>query len=181
MEEAMRKMSTIEDIYNLPEDVRAELIDGELYMMGSPGRRHQRVIAEGFNTIYNHIRNHGGPCEVNVAPFAVFLFNDNDTYVEPDITVVCDPHKLDDKGCHGAPDWIVEVISPSSRSRECLLKLRKYEQAGVREYWVIDPEREMVTVYRFETDIVECYGFDDQISSSVCEGLTVNFSEVKTE
>ncbi len=179
MEEAMKMMSTIEDIYNLPEDVRAELIDGEIYMMGSPNRRHQRAVAGVFHAVYDHIKKYGGPCEVNVAPFAVFLFNDDYTYVEPDITVVCDPDKLDDKGCHGAPDWIIEVISPSSRSRDCLLKLRKYEQAGVREYWVIDPEREVVTVYHFETEEVECYGFADQVPSLVCDGLIVDFSEIE--
>lgn len=179
MEEAMRRMSTIEDIYNLPEDVRAELIDGEIYMMASPNRSHQRVIAGVFNAIYNHIKTHGGSCEANVAPFAVFLFNDDYNYVEPDITVVCDPDKLDNKGCHGAPDWMIEVISPSSRSRDCLLKLRKYEQAGVREYWVIDPERADITVYHFETGEVERYGFGDQVPSLVCEGLTVDFAEVE--
>ena len=94
---------TLEDIYALPEGERAELIDGQLYLMAVPTRRHQNLVVKAGAKIFNYIESHGGDCEVNVAPFAVFL-SDGTDYVEPDVTVVCDPSRLDERGCHGAPD-----------------------------------------------------------------------------
>ena len=99
---------TIEDIYALPDGERAELIDGQIYYMAPPSRKHQKLSGEIFGIIREYIRSNHGACEVYTAPFAVYLDEHTNTYVEPDISVICDPKKLDDRGCAGAPDWIVK-------------------------------------------------------------------------
>ncbi len=106
---------TINDIYALPEGERAELIDGKLYMMAPPSRLHQELVGELFTVIRNHIGKNGDSCKAYIAPFAVFLNENDKNYVEPDISVICDINKLNDKGCQGAPDWIIEIVSPSSQ------------------------------------------------------------------
>ena len=131
---AQEKIYTSEDYWNLPEGQRAELIDGQLYNMAPPNRIHQKLIMELTAVIHNHIKKSGGSCEVYPAPFAVNLNADDDTWVEPDISVICDKNKLSDRGCNGAPDWIIEIISPSTQSRDYLKKLWLYQKAGVREY-----------------------------------------------
>ena len=143
---------TIEDIYNLPEGQRAELIDGELYMMATPSRIHQRIVMELLFRIRDYIGKNNGDCEVYPSPFAVFLNADD---VEPDISVICDQDKLTDEGCKGAPDWIIEIVSPSSRSMDYNKKLFKYRTAGVREYWIVDPTKQQIIVYHFEQDSYE--------------------------
>ena len=143
----------------MPDGVRAELIDGQIYYMSSPGRTHQRISLFLSRVIGNYIESEGGNCEVYAAPFAVFLNNDEVNYFEPDISVICDTSKLDEKGCHGAPDWIIEIISPENKSMDYFKKLFKYQSAGVREYWIVDPTKELVMVYRFEKEIMEQYSF----------------------
>lgn len=158
---AIRKeeMYTTEDIYALPEGERAELIDGQIFYMTPPTTNHQRLVSDMHYQIKDFIRKNNGQCEVFPAPFAVFLNEDDRTYVEPDISVICDGEKLTDRGCQGAPDWIVEVVSPGSRQMDYYKKLIKYRTAGVREYWVVDPDRRTVTVYNFERDTMEEYPF----------------------
>ena len=129
---------TIEDIYALPDGERAELIDGHIYYMALPTYKHQKLVMELSATIRNYIKQHKGTCEVIPAPFAVYLDEASNTYVEPDISVICDKNKLDDNGCNGAPDWIIEIVSPSSKKMDYLLKLFKYRSAGIREYWIVD-------------------------------------------
>ena len=97
------------------------------------------------------------------APFAVFLNQNDKNYVEPDISVICDKDKITDQGCNGAPDWIIEIVSPSSRKMDYFRKLFKYRTAGVREYWVIDPDKEIITVYHFEMDNMEEYSFGENV------------------
>ncbi len=169
---------TIEDIYNLPDGQRAELIDGELYMMAAPGMIHQRIVMELSFRIRSHIEEHKGSCEVFPAPFAVFLNADNEIYLEPDISVICDKSKLTDEGCKGAPDWIIEIVSPSSRPMDYNKKLFKYRTAGVREYWIVDPMNVRITVYNFERDTFEEYKFTDSVKSGIYENLEINFSEI---
>ena len=111
---AQEKLYTIDDIYNLPEGSRAELVDGKLFMMAPPSRKHQTIVRELFSSINSYLKSNSGSCETFFAPFAVFL-NENTNYVEPDISVICDKNKLTDKGCSGAPDWIIEVVSPGSK------------------------------------------------------------------
>lgn len=101
---------TIEDIYNLPDGQRAELIDGELYMISSPSTKHQRLVTEFTYLIKDYIRHNNGECEIFPSPFAVFLNANHDIYLEPDISVICDKNKLTDEGCKGAPDWVIEIV-----------------------------------------------------------------------
>ena len=155
---------TEEDYYNLPENVRAELIDGQIYYMSAPSRIHQEILGFIFKKIAYYIDQKKGPCKVYPAPFAVKLFFEDDrNVVEPDISVICDPNKLTDRGCTGAPDWIVEIVSPGSRKMDYYKKLFKYRTAGVREYWVVDPGRKVVTVYSFEQDNMEEYSFGENV------------------
>ena len=173
--DALRKeeIYTIDDIYALPDGERAELIDGKIYYMAPPSRTHQRISGKLYQTIANYIDSKGGKCEIYAAPFAVFLNDDDINYLEPDISVICDQSKLDDKGCHGAPDWVIEVVSPSSKPRDYMAKLFKYRNAGVMEYWIIDPDKQMTMVYGFEKDIVEQYNFGEDVPSGIYEGFVI--------
>lgn len=164
---------TIEDIYALPDGERAELIDGKIYYMAPPGWTHQKISRRLHQAIANYIDSREGICEVLAAPFAVFLSNDNTNYVEPDLSVICDPSKLDEKGCHGAPDWIIEIVSPSSKQRDYMIKLFKYRTAGVREYWIVDPEKQRVMVYGFENDTFEQYDFGEDIPVGIYEDFSI--------
>lgn len=173
--EALRKeeIYTVNDIYALPDGERAELIDGKIYYMAPPNRRHQDIVFSLSRRIADYIDSNDGSCKVYLAPFAVFL-NENDTnYVEPDISVICDSSKLTDKGCNGAPDWIVEIVSPGSRQMDYFTKLFKYQTAGVREYWIVDPEKDSVMVYRFEEETMEQYSFGDDVPVGIYEGFSV--------
>ena len=143
---------TSEDYWNLPDDQRAELIDGQLYDMAPPSRLHQRLSTKLVSILDRYISENNGACEVYSAPFAVNLNADDKTYVEPDISVICDPDKLTDRGCSGAPDWIVEIVSPSSRRMDYSIKNTLYSGAGVREYWIVDPAKERVTIYHYDED-----------------------------
>ena len=167
------KSYTIEDIYALPEGERAELIDGQIYYMAPTNTKHQRLVNYLSTEINLYIRNNNGSCEVFPAPFAVFLVKNEKNYVEPDLSVICDPSKLDDKGCNGAPDWIIEIVSPSSRQMDYYKKLFKYRTAGGREYWVVDPDRNIVTVYNFEADTMIEYSFDEDVPVGIFEGFSV--------
>ena len=124
---------TIDDIYALPEGKRAELIDGQIYDMAPPSMIHQRISFALARKIADYIDLNKGGCEVFPAPFAVFLNNDDTTYVEPDISVICDKNKIDERGCNGAPDWIIEVVSPGSTRMDYFIKLFKYRTAGVQK------------------------------------------------
>lgn len=170
------RIYTIEDIYLLPEGERAELIDGQIFYMAPPATNHQRLVSNMHYQIKDYIRQNNGQCEVFPAPFAVFLSENGKNYVEPDISVICDGEKITDKGCQGAPDWIVEIVSPSSRQMDYYKKLFKYRTAGVREYWVVDPDRQMVTVYNFERDTMEEYPFGEEVPAGIYEGFSINVS-----
>lgn len=167
---------TIEDIYALPDGERAELIDGEIYDMAPLNRRHQDILFSLSRKIADYIDSNNGKCKVYLAPFAVFLNEDDRNYVEPDISVICDKSKLTDKGCNGAPDWIIEIVSPGSRQMDYYKKLFKYRIAGFREYWVVDPERRFVTVYNFEKDNMEEYVFGDDVSVGIYEDFSIKVS-----
>ncbi len=175
---AQEKFYTIDDIYSLPEGSRAELIDGKVYYMAPPARKHQRIAGELFAVIREYINTNHGSCEVDIAPFAVFLNEDDLNYVEPDISVICDPNKLTDKGCSGAPDWIIEIVSPSSRQMDYFTKLFKYRAAGVREYWIVDPEKNRILVYNFESENTGDYTFSDSVKVGIYENLFINFSKI---
>lgn len=164
---------TIKDIYELPDGERAELIDGKIYYMAPPGTEHQRLVHHFDREIGNYIQGRHGDCEVFPAPFAVFLSDNDKNYVEPDISVICDRNKITEKGCLGAPDWIVEIVSPGSRKMDYYKKLFKYRTAGVREYWVVDPGRKVVTVYSFEQDNMEEYSFGENVPVGIYEDFWI--------
>ena len=172
------KEYTIDDIYALPDGQRAELIDGQMYMMAPPSRRHQQILLSLGRKIADYIDRKGGSCEVDIAPFAVFLNADDKNYVEPDISVICDADKLTDKGCTGAPDWIIEIVSPGSRRMDYYTKLFKYQTAGVREYWIVDPEKNRIIVYLFESDDTQEYTFLDSVKAGIYEDLTIDFRSI---
>ena len=138
---------TIEDYCAIPEDQRVELIDGVLYDMASPGITHQSISMSLSIQIGTYINKKGGNCRVFAGPIDVQLVNDNRTMLVPDIIVVCDPDKVKKERIVGAPDFVVEIISHSSRKRDYEIKMKKYNAAGVREYWIVDPERARVLVY----------------------------------
>lgn len=173
---ARTKTYTEDDYYNLPEDVRAELIDGQIYYQAAHSRIHQRLLSDLHGTIYNYIKSSNGSCQVYPAPFAVKLFDDGENIVEPDISVICDRNKLTDKGCSGAPDWIIEIVSPGSRTMDYYNKLFKYRTAGVREYWIVDHERNLVTVYNFQNDSAANYAFADSIPVGIYPDFYINLS-----
>lgn len=172
---------TIEDIYNLPDGKRAELIDGQLYMMATPGRIHQFLVMRLSFLIEDYILRRDSNCEVYHSPFAVFLNADNEIYVEPDISVICDKNKLTDEGCNGAPDWVIEIVSPSSKRMDYYMKLFRYRTAGVREYWIVDSEKKRITVYNFEKDTIEEYSFSDKVKAGIYEDLEIDFSEINLD
>lgn len=170
---------TTDYIYNLPEGQRAELIDGQIYDMAPPSRIHQQLVSGLHYKIRDYIEKNHGSCEVYPAPFAVFLNADDRNYVEPDISVICDKDKLDDKGCNGAPDWIIEIVSPSTQRVDYGVKLFKYRAAGVREYWIVNPMKQTVQVYSFEGNEDSAqYSFTDNIPVYIYEGLIITPSEL---
>ncbi len=169
---------TIEDIYALPDGQRAELIDGVLYMMAAPGIKHQRLVMELSFRIREYIGKKKGECEIFPSPFAVFLNADEETYVEPDISVICDKEKLTDKGCNGAPDWVIEIVSPGSKYMDYSRKLFKYNAARVREYWIADYEKNRVMVYNFEHGAIGDYTFSDKVPAGIYEDFEIDFSGI---
>ena len=148
---------TYADYCSWPDDERWELIDGESYSMSpAPARVHQEVVVELARQIGNHLQN--DPCRLYVAPFDIRLPNRDEaddrveTVVQPDISVICDPSKLDDKGCRGAPDWIIEVISPATAAKDQIQKRDLYERHRVSEYWLVHPTDRLLFVYRLGVD-----------------------------
>ena len=173
------KQYTAQDYWNLPEGTRAELIDGQLYAMAPPSRMHQELSFSIARKIADYIDSHNGNCKVYPAPFAVNLNADDETYVEPDISVICDKSKLTDNGCNGAPDLVIEVVSPSSRKMDYSTKNTLYSNAGVREYWIVDPAKERTTVYRYEEDAAPTIiSFNHPIPAGIYDDLTINISEL---
>ena len=177
---AHENIYTEEDYYNLPENVRAELIDGQIYYMSAPSRIHQEILSYLHLEIGNYLRSQKGSCKVYPAPFAVKLFSEDDrNVVEPDISVICDSDKVNEKGCLGSPDWIVEVVSPSSRKMDYNKKLFKYRTACVREYWIVDPGKKRILVYDFENDDMGEFTFEDTIPVGIFSGLSIDMAEFK--
>lgn len=169
---------TVKDIEALPEGVRAELIDGKMYMMAAPTLTHQDILGWLNMRIRLRITEKGGSCRVLPAPFAVYIKDDEHNYVEPDISVICDKDKLDEKGCHGAPDWVIEIVSPSSKTMDYFRKCSLYEAASVREYWIIDPKEKCVMVNDFAHGTSRQYSFSEQIKAGIYEDFFLDFNEV---
>lgn len=171
---------TLEDYYALPDERRVELIDGVIYDMSSPTSIHQIISSEIRDIIQSYIRDKKGTCIAMVAPMDVQLDCDDKTMLQPDVLIVCDRDKIIRRCVYGAPDFIVEILSPSTKKKDMFTKLRKYEEAGVREYWIIDPDQKRVIVYNFESEIYpEIYGFDAKVPVAVFDGeCEVDFAAI---
>ena len=174
---------TIEDRNALPEDHPSELIDGVIYNMASPALRHQSISGAIYRQLWNYVDSQGGDCIPFIAPTDVRLDRDERTMVVPDVFVICQPDddRMDnDKYINGAPDLIIEVLSPSTRRKDMFTKLHKYEEAGVREYWIVDPNKEKVIVYIFgEESDVSLYGFDSEVPVGIYQGkCRIDFQRV---
>ena len=178
---AQEKVYSEEDYYKLPENVRSELIDGRFYDMSSPSRLHQKILMFISKKIAYFIDSKNGSCEVYPAPFAVKLFQNSKTIVEPDISVICDQNKLTEKGCSGAPDWVIEIISPGNPGHDYVRKLNLYADAGVREYWIVDPLTKEVSIYHLQEQNfrADVYTFQDRISSDIFKDLQIDLSELE--
>jgi Uma2 family endonuclease len=174
---------TYADYLEWDDSERWELIDGVAYAMSAPLTRHQRLLRRFVLLLGNFLE--GKPCELFPAPFDVRLDADDydDTVVQPDLLVVCDKTKLDEKGCKGAPDLIIEIISPSSARMDRFLKFNKYQQSGVREYWIVDPETNSVQVCVLEGGryFVTAYGDEDDVAVTVLPGCQISLKDVLAE
>ena len=168
---------------------RIEIVEGYPYMMAPPLRVHQKIVSELHRLISNFL--HGKPCEVYPAPFAVRPFEaagdapeNVDTLLEPDITVVCDPEKLDKYGCRGAPDMVIEILSPSTRRHDLVVKYQIYQRCGVREYWIVDPDTRTVAVYHLEDghfNAADVFTQGAVVPVGLWDGFSIDLREVFTE
>lgn len=177
---------TTEDIESLPVDVYAELIEGEILFMEAPTRTHQYISMSFGNAIFRHIGETGADCEVYAAPFGVYIkgFENHRNFLLPDLLVICDREKLHEKGIDGAPDWVIEIVSPSTRGRDFKEKEILYQSSGVRLYWIIDPYKKMVIVYDFTaspedfgSDTTGIYSFDSEITVAICKDFRVQMND----
>jgi Uma2 family endonuclease len=181
-EVAPKYNNTYANFLEWDEDFRAELHDGEVVVMAPPVTKHQQVSGELFFQIRSYLE--GKSCKVFPAPFGVRLFpkkdRSDDTVFEPDIVVICDQEKLDEHGCNGPPDFVIEIVSPSTAKYDRVYKLRKYEKAGVREYWIVDPETKYVQVFTLENGRFLASGYDDteKAAVSVLEGCEIDLQAV---
>lgn len=187
---AEKERYTFADVLTWPDDERAELIDGEVVMMAPPTTTHQLISGEIFRQLANYLE--GKKCRAIPAPFAVRLFEkdgeapeDIDTVVEPDISIVCDTSKLDKHGCKGAPDMVVEILSPSTQRHDRLVKLSLYQRAGVREYWIVNPEDQTVQVMLMDgggvLQLHEVYDRQGVAKVNVLDGCFIELSKVFPE
>lgn len=177
---------TYGEIQTWSDDTRWEIIDGQAYAMAAPTRQHQNVVTRLLLQLVPYFDQRG--CQVVPAPFDVRLArseepdDDIQTVVQPDIVVVCDLGKLDDRGCRGAPDLVIEVVSPSTAGRDQVTKRALYESHGVRQYWLVHPTDRVVTIYRLQgegnfaiPEIFEAYGI---VAMQGHEGLQINWDQV---
>lgn len=171
---------TIDDYRALPDEQRVELIDGYFYDMAAPTTFHQLMAGEVYRQIANYIMDEGGACTPFISPIDVQLDNDEKTMIQPDVVIVCKPEQIVRRNIIGAPDFVLEVISPGTRRRDYIMKLFKYEHAGVREYWIVDPYKKRVMVYFFESEVSPMiYPIDAEIPVSIYEGkLVLKFQQI---
>jgi len=173
---------TIEDYYNMPEDQRIELIDGVIYDMASPSIEHQIISGHIYNKLSNHIFTNKGNCKQFISPIAVKLSEDNNTMVEPDVIVVCNKDYITSNCINGAPDFILEVTSKSSKIRDTIVKLNKYKVSGVKEYWIIDYQENLVHIYNFARDTYVKKTFQESYIITVLNPpCTIDFKEIHNE
>ena len=172
---------TIEDYYALPDERRAELIDGVIYDMTAPTGEHQIIAGEVYYQLMDCAEKYGMECMPFISPVDVQLDKDEKTMVQPDVIVVCDPDLMTKRVVYGAPEFVMEVLSPSTKDKDILIKLRKFKVAGCREVWIADPEKKTVTVYDFRSDKwPDIYTFGDTVPVAISEGrCSVDFTKVE--
>ncbi len=178
------RIYTYGEILKFPENERWELIDGMPYLQARPSIEHQGIMMEISNQIYNYLK--GKPCKVFTEP-AVWLDGkaedkNSKNYIIPDIVVVCDPKKIVSAGIIGTPDMIVEIVSPSNARIDKVKKLWKYRDAGVKEYWIIEPDEKIITVYRLDTGFYKVESYDEGlIKVGIMEELSIDIKLVFPE
>jgi Uma2 family endonuclease len=172
---------TIEDYKALPNDVRSELIDGNLFYMEAPIPLHQSIVSEINYQFLNYIKKHKKTCRTYVGPIDVQLNQDEYTVVQPDVVLLCKLELLHEKFIYGAPDFVLEVISPSTRKNDYTTKLTKYQTAGVREYWILAPYQKKLIVYFFESEesFVTIHGLDHPVQVHIFDGdMVMDLSDI---
>ena len=172
---------TVEDYDTLPDDIRAEIIDGYIYYMGAPTTVHQLIAAEIYHMIMDCIDEHEVDCFPFISPVDVELDKDKKTIVQPDMIMICNRDILAVKRIYGAPEFIVEVLSPSTRAKDQFVKLNKYRNAGCREVWIVDPDNQRIMVYDFGSEnYPNIYSFDDKVPVAVSKGICeIDFQKIK--
>ena len=175
-----KRLFTLEDYLALPDDQRVELIDGVFYDMAAPTTIHQSIGGFIYKKFLDFVLANKGPCYPFISPVDVQLDEDDKTVVQPDVLVVCDRNKYKNGRVFGAPDFVMEVLSPSTRKKDMQLKLHKYGNAGVREYWIVDPKKKNIIQYDLENlDTPVIYGFDATVPVLIWEGkCSVDFREL---
>ncbi|MCI9540791.1 MAG: Uma2 family endonuclease [Lachnospiraceae bacterium] len=170
---------TLEQYETLPSDTRVEVFDGIIYNMASPSQIHQDISRELLYILTDYLKRKKGTCKVYSAPFDVKLNDIPLTIVQPDLMIICDKNKLDGKRCNGAPDFIIEIISPGNASDDYIKKLYYYKNYGVREYWIVDPTRHIITINYFEGDnIMVQYPFNATIKVNIYQDLFIDFKTI---
>ena len=182
---------TLKDYYALPDDQRVELIDGIFYDMDVPSPPHQLVGGEVFRQISNFLRSKKAPCVPFMAPVDVQLDRDEKTMLQPDVLVICDRSRITPRCIVGAPDFVMEVLSPSTMKKDIIIKTIKYRNAGVKEYWMVDMEDETVTKMVFQPSgeddgsakiIHRVHSFDEPVSVGIFQDqLCIDFREIQQE
>ena len=173
------ELITLEQYEALPEDRRVEVFEGVVYDMASPSQIHQTISTELTTILNTYIKSKKGSCKVFHAPFDVKLDDNPLTIIQPDLMIVCDKNKLDEKRYNGAPDFIIEIVSPGNPSDDYIRKLYYYKNYGVREYWIVDPRRKTVTVNYFEENKLSIqYSFESTIKVNIYDDLYINFSDI---
>lgn len=170
---------TLEQYEALPEEKRTEVFDGIVYDMASPSQIHQRILLKLSSVLDSYMERKKGSCVVIPSPFDVVLSEKPLILVQPDIMIVCDKEKLDEQRCNGAPDFIIEIVSPSNPSDDYIKKAYYYKNYGVREYWIVDPERKTVTVNYFEKNKVSIQlSFESAVKVNIYDDLYINFTDI---
>lgn len=173
---------TLEEYEALPPDIRAEVYDGQIRYMASPSQNHQTLLLELSGALNAYVKKKAGGCRVFPAPFDVKLDDNPLVIVQPDIMIVCDKDKLDGKRCNGAPDFIIEIVSPGNQSDDYIRKLYYYKNYGVREYWIVDPTRKTVSVNFFEKELLSVpYTFDSIVKVNIYDDLYIDFSIISAQ
>ena len=172
------RLYTVEEYMSWDDDIRCELYEGALVVAEAPTTRHQRISREILGQIWQFLKNK--PCEVFYAPFSVRLFETEETVFQPDIVVICDKSKLGERGVNGAPDMVIEILSPSTAKMDKQLKYGKYQKAGVKEYWIVDPERNLLEANRLNGDsyTTTIYLETDKAPVHILDGFEINLADV---